>query len=109
MLRSELNKSWRENLTNEILYNDIPKISATIKDNRIRVTGYCWRSKNELASDLLLWYPNHGKSSRDRPAKTYIDQLSSDTGCERGELANAMQDRDGWRERFMKCRASSTW
>ena len=75
----------------------------------MRFTGHCWRSKNELASDLLLWYPNHGKKSRGRPINTYFDQLSSDTGCEREELSNAMQDRNCWREQVMKCRASSTW
>ena len=95
-------------LTNEI-YNDIRRISATIKVHSMIFAGHCWRSKNELASNLLLWYPNHGKRSRGRPEKTYIDQLSSDTGCEREELANAMQNRDGWRERVIKCRESSTW
>ena len=44
----------------------------------MRFAGHCWRSKNELASDLLFWYPNHGKRSRGRLAKTYIDQLSSE-------------------------------
>ena len=87
----------------------MPKISATIKEHRMRFAGHCWRSKNELASDILLLYPNHGKRSRGRPAKTYVDQLSSDTGCEREELSNAKQDRDGWIERVMKCRESSTW
>ena len=43
-------------LTNEILYNGIPKISATIKEHRMRFAGHCWRSNNEL-----LWYPNHEK------------------------------------------------
>ena len=44
------------------------------------------------------------------PLRNYIDQLSSDTGCEREELqlVNTMHDRDGWRERLMKCRANST-
>ena len=107
MLRASLNKSWRRIITNEILYNGIPKISATTKEHRMKFAGHCWRSKNELASDLLLWYPNHRKRSRGRPAKTYIDQISSDTGCEREELSNAMQDRDGLRERVMKCR--ETW
>ena len=80
---------------NEFLYNGIyTKISATIKEHRMRFAGHCWRCKNKLASDLLLWYPNHGKRSRGIFAKTYIDLLSSDIGCEREELSNAMQDRD---------------
>ena len=52
-------------------------------ENIMIFAGNYWRSKTELASELLLWYPNHGKRSRNGPAKTYIDQLSSDTGCER--------------------------
>ena len=63
----------------------------------MRFAGHCWRIKSELTSDLLLWYPIHRTRSRGRPVNTYIDQLSSDTGCEREELTNAMQYRDGWR------------
>ena len=32
-----------------------------------------------------------------------------DTGCLKNELPNVMNDRDGWRERVKKSRASSTW
>ena len=78
MLQAILNKSWMQLLTNEILYNGISYNQREY--NEIRRTLL---EKNELASDLLLWYSNHGKRSRGRPAKTYIDQLSSETGCER--------------------------
>ena len=92
-------------LTNEILYYGIP-YTATIKYHRMIYDRHCWGSKNELASDLLLWYPNHGKRSIGRHVKTYVDQLSTDTGCEREELE--MQCRDEWGERVMIYRPSST-
>ena len=79
-------------LTNEIIYNGIPNISATIKEHIMRFAGHCWIGKNELASDLLLWFPNNVKRSRGRPAKTYIVNLISDTECEIEEL-HVMQDR----------------
>ena len=62
----------------------------------------------ELAGDVLLWQPKHGKQSAGRPKKTYIDQLISDTGCSYQELPAAMGDRDEWRKRVMVNRASST-
>ena len=37
--------------------------------------GQCWRSKDELISDVLLWTPTHGRTSVGRPARTYICTL----------------------------------
>ena len=64
MLRAALNKSWREHLKNKELYGNIPKISIAIREQRLRFAGHCWRSEGELASDLLLWQPYHGKRFR---------------------------------------------
>ena len=43
--------------------------------------GYCWRSKDELISDILLWTPSHGQTKAGQPSRTYIQQLCADTGC----------------------------
>ena len=109
MLRAALNKSWKDHISNKDLYLEIPRISASIRKQRLRFAGHCWRSKDELASDVLLWQPTHSKRPRGRPAKTYIDQLLEDTGCNIDEIPTAMNDRKGWMERVKKCRASSTW
>ena len=53
MLLATLNISWKQIIINETLYNGIPNISTTIKDHRMRFAGHCWRSNNELDSDLL--------------------------------------------------------
>ena len=54
MLRAVTNKSWRDHLTNEQLYGNIPKISKSIRMHRLRFAGHSWRSKYEVASDLVL-------------------------------------------------------
>ena len=92
MLRAALNKSWREHLTNKELYRNIPKISVAIREQRF--AGHCWRSEGELASDLLLWQPSHGKRFRGRPPLTYIDQLVKDTGCRTEELPAAINGKN---------------
>ena len=108
MLRAALNISWKEHPTNKRLYNNIPQFSKTIRQQRLRFAGHCWRSKQELASDVLLWQPSHGRQAPGRPKKTYVDQLTDDTGCRIEELPNAMNDRSSWKKRVIDCRASST-
>ena len=53
MLRAKVNKSWRQHLTKQQLYDYLPPITKTIKIRRTRHAGYCWRSWDELISDVL--------------------------------------------------------
>ena len=68
---------------------------------------YCWRSRDELIRDVLLWTPTHGRAKAGRPARTYIQQLCEDTGCCPEDLPRAMNDRGEWRERVRDIRATS--
>ena len=70
-----------------------------------RHAGHCWRSKDELISDVLLWTPTHGCARVGRPARTYIQQLCEDTGCNPEDLPEAMNDREKWRETVRDIRA----
>ena len=71
---------------------------------------YCWRSRDELIRDVLLWTPTHGRAKAERPARTYIQQLCEDTRCCPEDLPSAMNDREEWRERVRNIRATSaTW
>ena len=108
MLRAALNISWKQHITNKELYGKTPRLSKSIQARRMRFAGHSWRSKNEVVSDLLLWQPKHGKNSRGRPARTYIDQLRDDSGCTNEELPAAMSDRTGWKARVKTVRASTT-
>ena len=99
MLRAILNKSWRQHPTRHQLYGHLPPITKTIQVRRTRHAGHCWRSRDELIRDVLLWTPTHGRSKAGRPARTYIQQLCEDTGCCPEDLPRAMNDREEWRER----------
>ena len=68
---------------------------------------HCWRSRDELIRDVLLWIPTHGRAKAGRPARTYIQQLCEDTGCCPEDLPRAMNDREEWRERVRDIRATS--
>ena len=110
MLRAILNKSWRQHPTKQQLYGHLPPITTTIQARRTRHAGHCWRSKDELISDVLLWTPAYGQAKAGRPARTYIQQLCEDTGCSPEHLPEAMNDREKWRERVRDIRASGmTW
>ena len=108
MLRAILNKSWGQHPTRHQLYDHLPPITKTIQVGRTRHAGLCWRSRDELISDELLWTPTHGRSKAGRTARTYIQQLCEDTGCSPEDLPEAMNDRDMWRERVREIRATST-
>ena len=103
MLRAILNKSWQQHQ----LYGHLPPITKTIQVRRARHAGHCWRSRDELIRDVLLWIPTHGRAKAGRPARTYIQQLCEDTGCCPEDLPRAMNDREEWRERVRDIRATS--
>ena len=84
MLQAILNKSWRQHPTKHQLYGHLPPITKTIQVRRTRHAGHCWRSRDELISDVLLWTPTYGR------ARTYIQQLCEDTGCSPEVLPDAM-------------------
>ena len=103
-------KSWRQHPTRLQLYGHLPPITKTIQVRRTRHAGHCWRSKDELISDVLLWTPTHGCARVGRPARTYIQQLCEDTGCKPEDLPEAMNDREKWRETVRDIRAGgATW
>ena len=102
-----LNKSWQQHPTRHQLYGHLPPITQTIQVRRTRHAGHCWRSRDELIRDVLLWIPTHGRAKAGRPARTYIQQLCEDTGCCPEDLPRAMNDREEWRERVRDIRATS--
>ena len=108
MLRAILNKSWRQNSTKHQLYGHLHPITKNIQVRRTRHAGHCWRSKDELISDVLLWTPTYGRAKAGRPARTYIQQLCEDTGCSPEDLPEVMNDREKWRERVRDIRAGGT-
>ena len=108
IMRAILNKSWRQHPTKQQLYGPVPPITKTIQVRRKRHAGHCCRSRDELISYVLLWTPSHGQAKPGQPAWTYIQQLCEDMGCSPGDLPEAMNNREGWRERVRDIRANGT-
>ena len=107
MLQAILNKSWRQHPTKQQLYGHLPPIMKTIKIRWTRHAGHCWRSRDELISDVLLWTHSHGQAKAGKPAQTYLQQLYTDMGCSPDDLPEGMDDREGWQERVKDIHADS--
>ena len=105
-----MNKSWRQHPTMQQLFGYLPPITKTIQVRLTTHAGHCWRSKNELISDVLLWTPSHGWTKAGCLARTYIQQLCAHMGCDLENLPEDMGDREGWRERVSEiCADGPTW
>ena len=107
-LRAILNKSWRQHPTRHQLYGHLPPITKSIQVRRTRHAGHCWRNRDELIRDVLLWTPTYGRAKAGRPARTYIQQLCEDSGCSPEDLPEAMNDREKRWERVSDIHATST-
>ena len=47
------------------LYGHLPPITKTIQVRRTRHAGHCWRNKDELINNVLLWSPTYGQAKQD--------------------------------------------
>ena len=84
------------------LENHLPPITKTIQVRRTRHAGHCWRSRDKLISDVLLWTPAYGRTS--------IQQQCENRWCSPEDLPEVMNDMEKWREWVMNNRASrTTW
>ena len=113
MLLAILNKSWRQHFTKQQLYGHLAPITKIIKVRRTRHASHCWRSKDELISDIILWtlhidkqrqndqsepIYNSSVSIQDIALKTSQEQWTIETGGERGQGRSVMTARqdDAW-------------
>ena len=67
MLQAILNRSWHQHPTKQQLYGHLPPITKTIQIRQNRHAGDCWRGRDELLSDVLLWTPSHGQAKAGQP------------------------------------------
>lgn len=97
LLKRVQNLDWRNHPTLQEIYNGLPTISTVLTSRMLTFSGHCFRSKQEIISDLLLWCPAGPKRLRKH---TFLDILKRTTGLEFGELETAMVDRELWREGY---------
>ena len=62
MLRPILNILWSTHPSKKRLYDNLLQITSVIKERRRKFAGHCYRSKDEVVSDLILWTPRHVKT-----------------------------------------------
>ena len=113
MLRVALNKSWRDYPTIKDMYGNTPRLSTTIRRQRLSFSDHCWSAKGEMVADVILCHPSYGKPGKDIPTyryiyiyiyiyiKTYIDQLVNDTVCRPDEIQNEIDNQEEWRKDIM--------
>ena len=107
-IASNIEQPWLQHPTKQQLYAHLFPITKAIQVRRTRHAGHCWRSRDELISDVLLLTPTYDRAKAGRPARTYIQQLCEDTGCSPEDLPEAMNYREKWWERVRDIRATST-
>ena len=54
MLHAALNKIWQQHTFKIELYGNIPKITITIIEHRMRFSGHFWLSREEIIREVLL-------------------------------------------------------
>ena len=79
MLTVVKNVTWPQSITYEVLYAGLSRISTTIRERHLRFSCHCWRSNNEVVSDLVLWEQKHGKRSVGGLAGTFANLLQAGT------------------------------
>ena len=92
MLRVVNNVKWQQRTSNNVPYDNLPKITNTIATQRVSFARHCFRSK-EVVHKLILWEPRCGKNTRERSTRNFINQLTDDTNLDREDLKTDMNDR----------------
>ena len=113
MLRRVFNISWKSHTPNSTLYGDIPPLTETIRQRRLRFAGHVHRLDDQPVQQLLFWQPNYGKRYQGRPHKIYPEVLCEDLGLDKrypeekelqqSALRALMEDRDKWRDAVARC------
>ena len=99
LLRRAQNISWGDHVSNQELYCDLPLLSSTIRQRRLRFSGHCFRADNQPISKLLFWSPNEGKRGKGAGMKTFPKMIKEDTGLTlEQEIKGLMADRKLWRQ-----------
>ena len=96
VLRAVVNKSLRQHSTKLQLYGHLPLITKTIQARWTRYAGHCWRSRDELISDVLQWTPHMDEQRQEvQLGPIYI---CADAVFSLEDIPEVMDDKEGWWE-----------
>ena len=99
LLRRALKVDYQQHMTNEALYQGLPRLSEVARDRCLKFVGHCVRAEQQPCSKVVLWRPTHGRARQGRPHKSYIDVHVDDTNLAVEDLPNATRNRKIWRAR----------
>ena len=87
------NISWKDQVTNKELYGNADKVTNTIKNQRLSLSGHVFHDETSPAQKMITWIPSHGQATRGRPTTTHVNTLLRDTGMENvKDLESCMED-----------------
>ncbi|CAH1272904.1 Hypp5001 [Branchiostoma lanceolatum] len=117
-LRRILRVRWFHRVTNQSVLEQTgtTSVEAVVAANRIRWLGHMIRMpKERLPRFLLDWNPNHGKRSRGRPRRTWLDSVLDDirravgnTNLTLTDIEGMALDRANWRRIAARRRGRTT-
>ena len=86
----------------------VQPLISYLRNDPNKTSKTCWRSKNELISDVLLRTFIHEYISQS--TKSYIHQLCKDTKCLPEDLPRTMTNRNGSQEKGKEiCDVGTAW
>ena len=98
---------WQQRISNNVLYDNLPKITNKIATQRESFAGHCFCSK-EVIDKLILWEPRCGKNTIGRSARNFINHLTDDNNLDKECLKTAMNDWEYWKNKVIEVRLRST-
>ena len=98
LIRRVKNIKYDQHITNETLYQDIPKISCTIRKRRLQFLGHCIRS-NQPVSQLAVWEADGPMRVGQGNRLTYIKQIKRDLPqLDLKDIVAMAANRNTWKE-----------
>ncbi|XP_038047527.1 uncharacterized protein LOC119721522 [Patiria miniata] len=89
---------WEDHVPNTQLYGTLPRVSAKVRERRMRLAGHCVHHPELATSPLVIWEPIDGARSMGRKRLSHVDQLKRDAAQQDSiELRKLMLDRDAWK------------
>jgi sorting nexin-29 len=109
LLRYALNISWKDKITNTVVYKGVSPVSTRLRERRLTFAGHCFRagqSAPQPIMDLILWRYKGNLSRGAANKRTYVKMLCNDRGLSFKvkdidesivSLKREMRDRKMWR------------
>ena len=104
LLRYVQDIHWSEHITNEVVYNGLPKLSSTIRKRRLQFAGHCISADNQVVSKLVLWEADGamrvGGGNITTYSKLMLDDMNSaqrDKAYKREDIIPLATNRELWK------------